>query len=101
MIIQIQFEYEADTKYIICSTKIGRKIRRLQTEFDEWLYDRENNHPYWEISHEDEKGNKVYGVCFNAEAFVYWLNSVRFRRGKKVARLIDAPNYPAKKTIRF
>ena len=53
------------------------------------------------VTHVDEKGNKFYGVCFNAEAFVYWLNNIRFRKGKKVARLLATPNIPPKKKINF
>lgn len=100
MIIKIEFEYEDDAEYMVCPTKIGRNIRKLQQEFDKWMYDRKNSHPYWEVAYEDEKGNKVYGVSFNAEAFVYWLNKVRFKR-ENFARLIEVPNQPPKKTIKF
>ncbi|KON68718.1 hypothetical protein AKG34_07840 [Peribacillus butanolivorans] len=60
----------------------------MQREFDKWLYDRENKHSYWEVAGEDEEGEKIFGVCFNGEAFVYWLNNVRFNKDKKVAMLI-------------
>ncbi|PKG22871.1 hypothetical protein [Niallia nealsonii] len=101
MIIRIEFCYEADTEYMICPAKVGKNIRQLQHDFDKWLYDKNNNHPYWEIVHVDEDGNKKYGVYFNAEAFVYWMNNRKFKKGKKVARLIESPNKPPKKTIRF
>ena len=101
MIVKVEFMYEEDTEYICCPAKIGRNIRQLQREFDKWLYDRKNNHPYWMVTHVDEKGNKFYGVCFNADAFVYWLNNIRFRKGKKVARLLATPNIPPKKKINF
>ena len=101
MIVKIEFCYETDTEYIRCPAKIGRNIRNLQRQFDKWIYDRNNKHPYGVIAHEDEEGNKIYGVCFNAEAFVYWLNQVRFVKRKKVVRIIDNPTKPPKKKLRF
>ncbi|MEC2074828.1 hypothetical protein [Metabacillus fastidiosus] len=43
----------------------------------------------------------MYGVCFYAEAFVYWLNEVKFVKRKKVARLIDKPADLPKKKLKF
>lgn len=101
MIVKIEFDYETDTVYMVCPAKVGRNVRQLQRDFDKWIYDRKNSHPYWVVAHEDEKGNKRYGVCFNAEAFAYWLNNVRFNKGKRVARLIEVPDKPPKKIIGF
>ena len=67
MIVKVEFMYEGDTEYIRCPAKVGRNIRQLQREFDKWLYNRENNHPYWEVAHVDEEGNKFYGVSFDAD----------------------------------
>ena len=101
MIVKIEFDYEADTEYIRCSARVGRNIRKLLRQFDKWIYDRNNKHPYWMVADEDEEGNKIYGVCFNAEAFVYWLNHVKYVKGKKVARLIVNPVNLPKKRLRF
>jgi len=101
MIVKVGFEYEDDIEYMICPTKVGRNIKRLQKDFFKWLYNRENNHPYWEVFEEDEEGNIIYGVCYRTDAFVYWLNNVRFTKGKKVARLIEVPKTLPKKAIRF
>ncbi|MED4531779.1 hypothetical protein [Metabacillus fastidiosus] len=43
----------------------------------------------------------MYGVCFNAEAFVYQLNVVKFVKRKNVAKLIDKPADPPKKKLKF
>ncbi|MGG3891775.1 hypothetical protein [Metabacillus fastidiosus] len=80
---------------------MGRNVRKLQRQFDQWIYDRNNKHPYWVVADEDEGGNKIYRVCFNAEAFMYWLNDVKFAKRKKVARLIDRPANSRKKKLRF
>lgn len=101
MIVKIEFDYENDTEYIRCTAKVGRNIRKLQRQFDKWIYDRNNKHPYWELAHIDEEGNEIYGVCFDAEAFVYWLNHVKYVKRKKVARLVEKPNKPPKKKLRF
>lgn len=93
----VKVELCTKTQYFRCPTKIGRKVRKLQKDFDRWLYNRNNNHPYWK----DEDGNEFYGVCFDAEAFIFWLNNVRFKNGKKVARLIATPNKQPKKRIHF
>lgn len=101
MIVKIEFTFEEDTAYIMCPSKVGRNIRQLQRDFDRWIYDRNNDHSYWEVAHIDEDGEIYYGVCFDAEAFVYWLNNVRFIKGKQVARLIDKPLIKPKKKINF
>ena len=38
---------------------------------------------------------------FSTDAFVYWMNNVKFSKGKKVARLIEVPKVLSKKTILF
>lgn len=100
MIIKINFCYEEDTEYIKCHSKVGRKIRKLQREFDRWLFDRQNKHPYWE-EFDEEDGTKYYAVSFNADAFVYWLNNVRFSKGKHVAKLIEKSYKTPKKVLNF
>ena len=99
MIVKVRFEYEDDIEYMICPAKVGRNINRLQKEFFGWLYDRENQHPYW--FEDEEDGNVTYGVSYRTDAFIYWLNKVKFNKGKNVARLIEVPKIPPKKTIRF
>ena len=42
MIIKIEFDYDTDTEYMNCPAKTGRKIRKLQRDFDKWLYNRES-----------------------------------------------------------
>jgi hypothetical protein len=99
MIVKVGFEYEDDIEYMLCPPKVGRNIKRLQKEFWEWLYDRENQHPYWFADEED--GIVTYGVSYRTDAFIYWLNKVKFNKGKNVARLIEVPKAVPKKAIRF
>ncbi|MBP0723851.1 hypothetical protein J5Y03_01475 [Bacillus sp. RG28] len=101
MIVKIEFTYEEDTVYIRCPAKVGRNIRQLQRDFDTWLYDRKNNHPYWTSFGVEEDGTECWGVSFNEEAFIYWLNNVRFNKGKNVASLIKDSKVLPKKTINF
>ncbi|MDQ0242948.1 hypothetical protein J2S09_000484 [Bacillus fengqiuensis] len=83
-----------DSQYIQCSDKAGRNIDQLQMEFFDWLGDRNNNHKYW--VHLEEG---IYGLEYDAEALVYWLNYVRFK--KSVAVLIDQPSSSPEKKIVF
>ncbi|MEH6937536.1 hypothetical protein V7056_06710 [Bacillus sp. JJ664] len=99
-IVKIDFCHEAATEYIKCHSKVGRNIRTLQRDFDRWLYDRQNNHPYWEEFEEDD-GTKHIVVRFNEDAYVYWLNNVRFNKGKQVAKLIKKPYKTLQKVINF
>lgn len=101
LIVKIEFGYETDTEYIRCPARVGRNIRKLQRQFDKWIYDRNNKHSYWIVTDEDEEGNNIYGVCFNAEAFVYWMNHIKYAKRKRVARIIDNPVNSPKKKLRF
>ena len=64
-----------------------------------YLIERTNQHPYQ--FEEEEEGNITYGVSYRTDAFIYWLNKVKFIKGKNVARLIEVPKTLPKKTIRF
>lgn len=99
MIVKVGFDSEDDLEYMVCPAKVGRDINRLQQEFWDWLFDRKNQHPYWFEYEED--GNIDYGVSYRTDAFIYWLNNVKFNKGKNIARLIEDPKSLPKKTIRF
>ena len=99
MIVKVGFDSEDDIEYIICPAKVGRNINRLQEEFWNWLFDRQNQHPYW-VEYEED-GNVTYIVSYRTDAFIFWLNKVKFKKGKNVARLLEAPKTPPKKTIWF
>jgi len=101
MIVTIDYGYETDAEYIRCSARVGRNIRKLQRQFDKWIYNRNNKHPYWVVAHIDEDGNEHYGVCCITEAFFYWLNHIKCAKRKQVARLIENPPNPPKKKLRF
>jgi hypothetical protein len=40
-------------------------------------------------------------ISYTADTFLHYLNYVRFNKGKRVAKLIEVPNKPTKKTIIF
>jgi len=101
LFVKIEFEYEKDTVYIRCPAKVGRNIRQLQQDFFRWLYDRNNDHPFWVSFGVDEDGNEEFGLSYDEDAFIYWLNNVRFNKGKKVAVQIKNPKFLPKKTISF
>ncbi|BAU29281.1 hypothetical protein DFP93_11686 [Aneurinibacillus soli] len=63
-----------------CPSKVGRKINKLRDEFLSWLYDRSIDHPYWVC----EDGEN-YGLCYDADALIYWLNNYRFKKREVIA----------------
>lgn len=93
MKIVVQMTYDADI--IEVPNYVGNKIKAYQVEFDKWLYNKENDHPFWTY----KKGKKC-GVCFRGNAFVYWLNNVKFADSPNCAKIIDSfiqeydPNLP-------
>ncbi len=48
---------------------------------------------------EDENGKEIYEVCFNGDSFVGFLNNVRFKKRRSVARLKSRPDERVKKSI--
>lgn len=94
MIIQVNFG-PYDTEYFSCSTRVGRKISKLQLEFFDWLYDKEIDHRFWIY----QNGEKI-AVNYRSNAFIYWLNHHRFKKGIAKARQVNTLKY-AKKRIFF
>lgn len=68
MLINLCFDYYTDV--INVPERIGKKIKYYQNKCDKWLFDKSNNHQFWEL---DDNGNKEgVGIC--SDAFVFWLN---------------------------
>ena len=42
MFVKVKFDYETNTQYIRCPAKIGRNVRKLQSQSDKWIYDAKN-----------------------------------------------------------
>lgn len=89
MIIKIDF---VDfVQFIKCSSKVGRKSKRLNEEFVDWVH---NSAKYWNA----EADCTVYGV----EALVEWLNNYRFKKGIAKAKLLkQVDTLKVRKTMRF
>ena len=69
MLVNLVFDYYTDV--INVPDKIGTQIKKYQKKCYKWLYNKDNDHQYWE---KDEYGKKL-GVGIFSDAFVYWLNS--------------------------
>lgn len=68
MLINVVFDYYADI--ISVPDNIGKDIKKYQNQCDKWLFNKSNNHKFWE---KDSSGKKLgVGIC--SEALVYWLN---------------------------
>ena len=79
MLVNLVFDYYTDV--INVPDEIGTQIKKYQKKYDKWLYNKDNNHQYWE---KDEYGKKLgVGIC--SDAFVYWLNSFVLNDGEQKA----------------
>ncbi|KKI92766.1 hypothetical protein WQ54_07760 [Bacillus sp. SA1-12] len=95
MIIKIDFGNDF-IQYISCSTKVGRKMKFIQKDFLDWIFDEEKNTKYWAL----ENGEKIH-PNYDANAIIEWLNNVRFKKGIAKARLITTPQLLAKKNLYY
>ena len=93
MVIKIDFGNDF-IQYISCSTKVGRKINRIQEDFLNWIYDEEKNTEYWTL----ENGERIH-PNYDANAIIDWLNNVRFKKGIAKAKLITSPQINVKKKL--
>jgi hypothetical protein len=94
MIVEIDFGNE-EIRYISCSTKVGKKMNKLEDELIHWFHDKSKNKKYWI---EDEDVGESIPVL-SAHAVVDWLNNVKFKKGTAKAKEIEFPDVKAKKKI--
>lgn len=91
----IQFTYHRDI--ILVPDHMSRRMREYQLLFDEWLYDKNNDHCYWYIENEEK-----LGVSFDTDAFVKYLNKYHLHESEEKAVVIKRelkikrgkPKYP-------
>lgn len=83
MKVVVRMTYDADI--IEVPNHIGENIKEYQAEFDEWLYNKNNDHPFWTY-----KDGEKYGVCYRSNAFVYWLNNVKLACSEYSASVFDS-----------
>jgi hypothetical protein len=73
-----------------CPAFIADNIKEYQQKFDEWLYDKANDHGYWVTSDMQKTSpENSYGVSFNGAAFVDWLNRFVLHDNVEKAKLIS------------
>lgn len=83
MLINIIFDYYVDI--INVPDNIGLNIKKYQNQCDRWLYNKLNDHEFWE---KDSSGKKLgVGIC--SEAFVYWLNKFVLKNSKEKANIVQ------------
>jgi|GEM_PF-6494184 len=95
--MMIKVDFSLFQQYISCSSDVGGQIEQLQHDFLEWIYNKQIDHPYWLY-----KDGSKFAVNYRADAFLYWLNRIRFNH--TVAELVEAgpdASDQAAKTIWF
>ena len=92
----IKFDFGNDyIQYISCSTKVGRKINKLEDELINWFHDDSKNKKYWSKDEDTEESIPN----FAAHEIVEWLNNVKFKKGTAKAKVIEYPYKEVKKTV--
>lgn len=66
--IALKFTYHIDI--ILVPDRVAQSPQKYQKAFDEWLYDKTNNHGCWIVI----EGEKV-AVSFDTETFIDFLNN--------------------------
>ena len=78
----LQFTYHRDI--INVPDYMSRRMRKYQILFDEWLYDKNNDHEYWYIV----DGQKL-AVEFGTDAFVKYLNQYHLKNSDEKAIVLE------------
>lgn len=82
MLVNIVFDYNADI--VSVPDSFGINIKEYQNQCDKWLFNKLNEHEFWE---KDDSGNKLgVGVC--SESFIYWLNEFVLKDSKEKAYIV-------------
>ena len=83
MLINMVFDYYVDI--INVPDSIGVNIKKYQNQCDRWLFNKLNEHEFWE---KDNSGKKLgVGVC--SESFIYWLNKFVLKDSKEKAYIVQ------------
>ena len=94
MLINIIFDYYADI--VSVPDYIGIDLLNFQNKCDKWLFDKTNEHEFWE---KDASGKKLgVGIC--SEAFIYWINKFILKDSEEKAYIVKRNinvknNYPS------
>ena len=78
--IAIEFTYHVDI--IIVPDDIAAAIEKYQEFFDEWLYDKNNEHGHWILY-----GGQKFAVSFDTNSFVEYLNLNHLQSRKEKASI--------------
>lgn len=80
MILIFKF-HEFDVDVLDVPEFVITDIRKIQKQFDKWLYDKDNPKTW----HKD-----VGAFCFRGDMFVYWLNEYLLKDSKEKAKLVES-----------
>lgn len=79
--VAIEFTYYIDI--IEVPDDILLNMKKYQKSFDKWIYDKTNDHGYWEVINGKKKA-----VSFDTEAFVKYLNNFHLKSRKEQAKVL-------------
>ena len=82
MLLIIRFDVDADI--IDVPQSIVTNAESYQTQFLDWISNKDNNHAYWHYVN----GEK-WGLCYRSDALVEWLNTFPLATSSEEAKIID------------
>ena len=81
-------EMSLDADIIEVPDPVGRNIDWHRNRFLDWIYDKNNPHPY-RIKAKDQNGAFYDVMCYDTETFVDWLNTYVVRNQDSPAVILE------------
>ncbi|MCC0697276.1 hypothetical protein [Clostridioides sp. ES-S-0048-02] len=85
MIIKVSFGGDSSSDYIYVPSEINLKKYEIRDEFYNWIYNTEDNHPFWYY----ENGIQI-GLDYRGDAIVYWLNNYILNNTNDKSKLVES-----------
>lgn len=82
MFVVITVEFKSDLVYIPDS--LQESPQKMQRKFTKWIHDKSIEHAYWVY-----KDGRKYGVSFNIDAFIKWLNENAFLNSSDKVKVVE------------
>lgn len=82
--MKVLVEFCLDMDIIECPDWIVEELPTYQIRFQEWLFNKENNHSYWMY-----KNGEKNGCRYRSKAFVEWLNEFVLHDYEEKASVIE------------
>ena len=69
--MKLLVEFDCCVQILDVPQQVVENRKKLSNQFLDWIYDKSNDHEYWELSSDGKK----LALSYDAEAFAAWLNA--------------------------